>query len=153
MEEQVAVRNLSEFEDAAGRFAASLHGSQERATLITLSGELGAGKTAFVQAVARSMGITEAVTSPTFVIEKTYAIPSDRAQEFSSLVHIDAYRLTEGKELSALGFEKTLATPHTLILIEWPEKVADILPPASATISFTPNAQGERICTIHTPAA
>ncbi|HET9641369.1 MAG TPA: tRNA (adenosine(37)-N6)-threonylcarbamoyltransferase complex ATPase subunit type 1 TsaE, partial [Candidatus Paceibacterota bacterium] len=67
-------RDIGEFEEEAARFVRALR-PNEQATLVTLSGELGAGKTAFTKAAARALGITETVTSPTFVLEKIYLLP------------------------------------------------------------------------------
>lgn len=114
----------------------------DRATLVTLSGELGAGKTAFMQAAAKALGITDTVTSPTFVLEKIYPLPEGAV--FRKLVHIDAYRLKEGRELSALAFSQLLEDPGNLIFLEWPERVADALPPPAVSITLTPNADGSR---------
>jgi tRNA threonylcarbamoyladenosine biosynthesis protein TsaE len=134
---------LAEFETEAARFTKSLAPRKEGATLVTLSGELGAGKTAFVKAVARTLGVEEIVNSPTFVLEKIYLLPKGEA--FTRLIHIDAYRLETGADLAPLGFDELLQNPGTLILLEWPEKVADALSVPAARISLTARADGSRI--------
>jgi tRNA threonylcarbamoyladenosine biosynthesis protein TsaE len=116
----------------------------ERATLITLSGELGAGKTAFTKAIAAALGIEETVTSPTFVLEKIYDLPTSA---FKKLIHIDAYRLTSGSELDALGFNEVLKDSHSLVILEWPERVADALPLADISIHIIPHTNGSRTFT------
>lgn len=126
------ITGLEDLRAEAEGFAASLAPKPDAATLVTLSGELGAGKTAFTQAVARSLGVTDPVTSPTFVLAKSYELPEGNG--FRRLVHIDAYRLTDGKELKALDFAHTMEDPHTLVLLEWPEMVADTLPAADVAI-------------------
>lgn len=110
----------------------------EGATVIGLSGDLGAGKTAFVKCVASVLGIKETITSPTFILEKVYIIPrgSLLGSRFAKLIHIDAYRLEGGTEMRALGWEAISSDPQNLILIEWPEQVADVLPSGMKTISF-----------------
>jgi tRNA threonylcarbamoyladenosine biosynthesis protein TsaE len=112
------------------------------ATLVTLSGELGAGKTTFTQGVAKALGVLESVTSPTFVLEKIYELPEGNA--FSKLVHIDAYRLEGGDELAALGFSELMYDPGNLVLLEWPERVADALPLADVSVSISVNDDGSR---------
>ena len=97
------------------------------AKALGLYGDLGSGKTTFAQILARELGITETVTSPTFVIEKYYEL--DGKKSFDRLVHIDAYRLKSSHELRIIDWEELLKEPKTLIAIEWPEKVADIMPP------------------------
>jgi tRNA threonylcarbamoyl adenosine modification protein YjeE len=102
----------------------------EHATVVGLSGHLGAGKTAFVKCVAKELGIKEDVTSPTFVIMKSYNIdPVSVSKRFGrdfpwkKLVHIDAYRLEKGEELKAVDFENIVSDAGNLILVEWPEQV------------------------------
>lgn len=111
------------------------------ATVVALSGELGAGKTAFSQAVAAELGVTETVVSPTFVIMKTYATTH---AHFTKLVHIDAYRLQGGVELSKLGWSEILADSHTLVLIEWPEQVADVIPADALRVSLEHVSDSQR---------
>lgn len=97
------------------------------ATVIGLSGHLGAGKTAFTKCVAKDLGIVEDVTSPTFVIMKIYPIDSAKGFPWKKLVHIDAYRLEQGRELVVIDFEKYAADAGNLILIEWPENVKEMV--------------------------
>ena len=91
------------------------------AAVLALSGELGSGKTAFVKALAKELGVEETVTSPTFVIEKIYKLSHSR---FKNLVHVDAYRLESAHELEVLGFKELLQNAENLVAIEWPERVA-----------------------------
>lgn len=105
----------------------------EKATVVGLSGDLGAGKTTFTQKVAKELDISDDVTSPTFVIQKLYDIPSG---EFRRLIHIDAYRLEGGEDLERLGFLDLLEDPDNLIMIEWPENVKDVLPSDIITLNF-----------------
>ncbi len=117
------------------------------ATLITLSGELGAGKTAFTQGVANALGITDTVNSPTFVVEKIYNIPSDESatpSRFARLVHIDAYRLQDISDLNALGFGAMMSNPGTLIIVEWPEKVVGLAEQAAVKILLEHLPDGSR---------
>lgn len=112
-------------------------GVGEVATVLGLSGDLGAGKTTFTQQLASLLGVKEDVTSPTFVIEKIYDLPEPPLYGFKKLIHIDAYRLDSGAELLSLGFKELLNTPENLIIIEWPERVADILPSSTKILKFT----------------
>lgn len=144
------IRDLAGLEEEASSFVAGLTPRQDGATLVTLSGELGAGKTAFTKAVAAALGITETVTSPTFVLEKIYLLPTepDRAtRKFERLIHIDAYRLDEGSELIALGFDALVHDSKNLILLEWPEKVSSALPVPAVRLSFVVREDGSRVMT------
>ena len=146
--------SLDDTRDAARALVARVaERAQERstATVVGLRGELGAGKTAFAKAVAEALGVRETVTSPTFVIEKIYKL--DAAQPFGHLVHIDAYRLEGGAELTTLGWSGTVAEPGNLVLVEWPERVADVLPDDTLFIDFEAltesGAEETRRITIH----
>lgn len=135
------IQDLADLEGEAQEFVATLRPKEQGATLITLSGNLGAGKTAFTQAVARALGITDIVTSPTFVLAKSYELSG---KEFSKLVHIDAYRLKEGKDLRALDLTHTLEDSRTLVMLEWPEMVKDGLPSADVAVTLTVRSDTER---------
>ena len=102
----------------AADFAAAL---PPDATL-ALHGDLGVGKTTFVQGLARGFGVAEAVTSPTFTIFTLHRGPR------RTLVHLDAYRLNGAAQLDALMLDDFLVTPYCLA-IEWPDHVAAWLPP------------------------
>lgn len=117
--------SIDETQKLAHDWLFSLPEQKDSATIVGLYGNLGAGKTAFTQAVAKELGIKDFVTSPTFVIEKIY---ETKNPNFKRLVHIDAYRLGNGRELQNLDFEQLTENKNNLILIEWPENVKDILP-------------------------
>jgi tRNA threonylcarbamoyladenosine biosynthesis protein TsaE len=127
------ITSLGDTTALAEQFIKSLT-PQRTATIVGLHGDLGSGKTTFTQAVAKVLGITETVTSPTFVIEKLYSLSH---ADFKKLIHIDAYRLESGKELLHLGWQEIADDPKNLIFIEWPERVADILPKDMKKIEFT----------------
>ncbi|HEX5774724.1 MAG TPA: tRNA (adenosine(37)-N6)-threonylcarbamoyltransferase complex ATPase subunit type 1 TsaE [Candidatus Paceibacterota bacterium] len=141
MERELA--STEELAAEAGMLAARLRPKEGGATLVTLSGELGAGKTAFVQALARALGVTEAVTSPTFVLEKIYALPVGGS--FARLAHIDAYRLEGAHALAPLGFAELMKDSGTLVALEWPEKVQAELPAADVAIRLAVAGEGRVI--------
>ncbi len=92
--------------------------------IVTLSGELGAGKTILTKEIGKILGIKERIVSPTFVIMKKYKTAH---QQFKFLVHIDAYRLKNSQELLNLGWEELIKNKENLIIIEWPEIVQTCL--------------------------
>ncbi len=125
--------SLTDTKTIAESFLSGLLLSADHATVVGLRGDLGSGKTAFVQQIAELLGVTASVTSPTFVIEKIYKLEH---AHFTHLIHIDAYRLETDKELLSLGWSEIIADPKNLIMIEWPEKVPGCMPGYSEYINF-----------------
>lgn len=113
----ITTASVQETQDFAHRLADALRPGD----LLILSGELGAGKTAFTQGLARGLGIVERVTSPTFVVEQIYRAGGSPVQ----LVHIDAYRLGGAHEFDDLDVESLL--PESVVVVEWGQNVAEQL--------------------------
>jgi tRNA threonylcarbamoyladenosine biosynthesis protein TsaE len=103
------------------------------AVVLALYGDLGSGKTTFVQELSKQLGIAEVVQSPTFVIEKIYRISHNN---FSNFIHIDAYRIEQEIELANLGWKELLSDSANLIAIEWADKVEGLLPKDAIRIHF-----------------
>lgn len=132
--ERYTVTTIPELKAAVTTIRTAAAGRSERPVVIALSGDLGAGKTTFVQELAKELGVIEPVTSPTFVIMKRYETTD---ADFQLLIHIDAYRLEDASELSVLGFDDVLAESKALICIEWPERVAALMPADAIQLSLT----------------
>jgi tRNA threonylcarbamoyladenosine biosynthesis protein TsaE len=129
--------NIEEMKALAADFIEHLKPISDSATVIGLRGELGSGKTTFTQACANSLGISENVTSPTFVILKKYQLDGKTLDgKFSFFIHIDAYRLKGGRELDVIGWQEIISDPQNLIMIEWPELVANVMPKNTRYIDF-----------------
>lgn len=117
------------------------------ASIIGLSGELGAGKTTFAKSFARALNIFEPIPSPTFVLARFYNIPdnpdnpdsheSHESHEFARLVHIDAYRIEDTAELEVLDWTGLQADAKNLILVEWPENMKQLFPSNVQMLSFS----------------
>ncbi len=118
---------------------------EESAAVLALHGDLGAGKTSFVKALALVLGITEVVTSPTFVIMKLYQ--AEETEVFAKLAHIDAYRIEDIDEMRVLRFEEVLAEKDTIICIEWAEKIKELLPAHTVHMNIEINDES-RVITI-----
>ena len=99
--------------------------------LLCLSGELGAGKTTFVTGIGRGWGALESVTSPTFVLVNEY-----RRADGLCLRHMDSYRLTSARDALALGLEDLLDAAGAM-LIEWPERILEVLPRERLNLKLT----------------
>ncbi len=114
---------------------------ENHATILALHGDLGAGKTTLSQALAKELGITENVISPTFIIMKNY---ETKKGAHKKLVHIDAYRLNSESELEKLGWEEIVSDKNNLVLIEWPERVPNLIPKHAKKISLSHENEEER---------
>lgn len=117
----------------AKEFLETIYPTGFSSVVVALEGNLGAGKTAFAQEVGKILGVVENLRSPTFVIEKIYKIAW---KGFKNLIHIDAYRLESETELLHLGWEEIIKEKENLILVEWPENVAGIIPADAKRIYF-----------------
>lgn len=115
---------------------------QQDATVLGLSGDLGAGKTTLTQMIAKQLGVKETVVSPTFVIAKFYQTNDER---WDTLVHIDAYRIDDVNELGPLGWETIITTPRTLVIVEWPERIKDMLPHTTKLFSISHEGENRHI--------
>ncbi len=104
-------------------------------TTLALHGDLGVGKTTFVQGLAQGLGVREAVTSPTFAI---YAVHRGTGR---TLVHLDAYRLDGARQLEDLLLDEFLVSPWVLA-VEWPERVADWLPRGTVHLTLSIESDG-----------
>lgn len=134
MKEITIVKNLYELESFAKTILAYLIENNKQKQTIAFSGDLGAGKTATVQALAKCLGIGEVVTSPTFTIMKQYQIKE--LSNFKQLIHIDAYRIESMEELRPLRLDNLIKTEGNLICIEWAERISDILPDDTIFLRF-----------------
>jgi len=138
-------KNVKETEKIAKVFLNKILKDKEAgnsATIVCLSGNLGVGKTAFTQGVAKHLGVKGRVVSPTFVIFKKYSLKS---KKHKFLYHLDAYRLKNEKELLNLGWEEIIADKNHLIFIEWPENVNKIIPKHARVIKISHAERGKRI--------
>lgn len=108
--------------------------------VVTLAGDLGAGKTTLAQAVCRGYGVTEAVTSPTYALVHTHASPR------GPVYHLDLYRLESPAELDNVGWDEIVGA-HALVLVEWPTRAGDRLPRGTVSLDLEhlPGDDGRRL--------
>ncbi len=118
------------------RIASDLARSLPPGSVVALYGDLGAGKTVFARGFARGLGITEPLSSPTFTIVQEYPVPGG-----GNLYHLDLYRIDGSDAALAFGVDEFLNDPDARILLEWPERIEDILP--DGTIRITIRHAGE----------
>ena len=113
----------------AGRFLAEeiLKSKPDRkAFVIGLVGDLGGGKTTFLQGLGQGLKIKGKILSPTFIIMR----------RFNNFYHIDCYRIKKSQELLDLGFKKIVANPKNIVAVEWADRVRQIMPPNTIWVNF-----------------
>lgn len=121
---RIGLISLSSAEETFS-WGASLAAELPRDAVLALSGNLGAGKTTFVQGLAAGLGIKDPIQSPTFILLNLY----DR------LAHFDLYRLKKTKDFVDLGFQEYLET-NLICAIEWPERIEELLPKRTIRVHF-----------------
>ena len=124
--EQIFTRSAIETKDFAKNLAKEL----PIGTIVALIGDLGSGKTTFAQGFAEGLDIFESIVSPTFKLVSEYD------GEKCKLIHVDTYRLDGIEDFLNICGEDIIRTPSAIILIEWADKIIDILPPETVQINF-----------------
>ena len=120
----------------AAELAATLHGGE----VIALVGDLGAGKTTFVQGLCEALGVKSRVTSPTFAILNVHKADGLTLK----ITHLDLYRIKSAREIVALGLEEFLGAPDTVTVIEWPDVVDGVQWNPTITVSLRTLSSQER---------
>ena len=109
---------------------------------VALYGQLGAGKTTFIQGLAKELGIKKRLTSPTFILMRQYQLP--KGAVYNSMLHLDLYRLNLADDLRSIDLDEIISNPKNLVVIEWAEKAKKILPQNRLDIKFTITGENER---------
>ena len=128
---------ISRSPEQSRRIGMRLGAILEEGDIVCLQGDLGAGKTTFVQGLAQGWGTLDPVTSPTFIIVNMYRRPDE-----SQLFHLDTYRLESAPEAEMLDLDEMLATGA--LVIEWPERIESILPKNRLWINLEYIAEEQR---------
>lgn len=100
-------------------------------SILCLYGDLGAGKTTFVKGFAKGLGISDRIISPTFPLIREHDLPDGK-----KFYHIDLYRIQNQNELKELGLKELFSDPNAIVVIEWAEKINDLLPQNRIQIMF-----------------
>ncbi|NTW46070.1 MAG: tRNA (adenosine(37)-N6)-threonylcarbamoyltransferase complex ATPase subunit type 1 TsaE [Candidatus Moranbacteria bacterium] len=135
---------ISESVEDTRRIAAGFVANVSPGSVVALFGDLGAGKTAFSAGILSALGAKGPFQSPTFVIMHRYDLATPSAQGIRRIYHIDAYRIDDPEELRKLGFEEWISDPEGLVLIEWPERLGDLLPEDATRVSLSWVSETER---------
>ncbi len=144
IEETIISNSEQETEALAARLAAEL----PRGSVLLLAGDLGAGKTVFSRGFARGLGITEPVSSPTYTIVQEYPLSGG-----GMLYHLDLYRIDDSRSALAFGVDEFLDDPGSVALVEWPERIADILPAEAVRVDIRHLSDSGREIRVTRPGA
>jgi tRNA threonylcarbamoyladenosine biosynthesis protein TsaE len=136
---KVIIPDKSHLREAAKHFLRETAGYR----IIAFYGQMGSGKTTFIKALCKEMGVTDTVTSPTFTLINEYRRPGD-----VPVYHFDFYRITKISEVLDFGIEEYFDSASPC-LMEWPELIEPLLPPETLRISVTVMADGSRIIENH----
>ena len=146
MKKQYFTLNPNQTQKKARALAKTLLKTRQNknAVVIGLVGDLGTGKTTFVQGFAKELGIKEKILSPTFVILKKFQITStklqinskSKIQNLKHFYHIDCYRIQKPKEILDLRFKEIISEPKNIIIIEWANRIKKIMPRNTIWIKF-----------------
>ncbi len=124
-------------------FGKKLAGEILPGTLLCLSGDLGAGKTTLVQGLLEGLGAKRPYVSPTFVIMKQYDLLTPSITGITRVYHADAYRVG-AKDFTEIGFAEWCVDKQGLVILEWPERITNILPEKKVDIVLTSISETER---------
>lgn len=131
---RIEIPSVDKIQEAARLFVSQMGDAK----VFALYGQMGAGKTTFVKAVCRELGVEDVVTSPTFALVNEYT-----AGDGSPVFHFDFYRVKSLEEVYDMGFEDYLYG-GALCLVEWPELVEELLPRDAVAVTIRTNADGSR---------
>jgi len=132
---------IAENENDLPFIAKSLLESLGNAKVVALEGGMGAGKTTFIGAVLRAMGVAEFDGSPTYGFVQSYESPM-----YGTVHHFDMYRIESATEAFDIGFEEYVYSDH-YCFIEWPSKVEELLPEDTVQLTIEVNSEGHRVFT------
>ena len=136
---EFSIQSLDQIQEVARQFVEHMGGN----TVFAFSGKMGAGKTTFIKAVCEVLGVSDAITSPTFAIVNEYR--SDIAGEL--IYHFDFYRIKKLEEVYDLGYEDYFYS-GAVCFIEWPEMIEDLLPGDTVKVTIEETENGVRKLTM-----
>lgn len=141
MEKTILTNNFEETQKVGEEFASLLSGGD----ILCLRGDLGAGKTTFMQGLAKGLGIKQRIISPTFIIVRTYEVTGKgKVSAVKNLYHIDLYRTESLADMESVGLSEILAQKNAIIAVEWAEKLSSLLPEKRWELDFQWLSENER---------
>ena len=134
---EIIIHSLEDIKRAASEFVA-LIGNRR---IFAFYGHMGAGKTTFIKAICEELGVTDAVSSPTFAIVNEYDTPTGRP-----VYHFDFYRIKRLAEVYDMGYEDYFYG-RGICFIEWPELIEELLPEETVCVTIEEQTDGSRVIT------
>lgn len=145
-EQEIVTNSAKETQELAGGFIEDIlapgAAAEDGGRLICLLGNLGSGKTTFTQGIAAALGVKGVVNSPTFLIMKKY--PLSGKYKGMNLYHLDCYRIQRAEEVFDLGWKEILEDKNSVVVVEWPERITDILPEERIDAEFETVSEDSR---------
>ena len=124
---EIITQSPGETQKLGQKIGSDLKSGKFKKRILCLYGDLGSGKTTFIQGLAKGLGVKKRITSPTFVFVKKY---------YPNFYHVDLYRIEKLEETKGLGLEEIFSTPQTIVAVEWAEKIKEMLPEGRIDIQF-----------------
>jgi len=142
--DNISQKIISRSEKETENFAVQLAQSLRPGTVITLEGDLGAGKTVFARGFARGLGITDPVSSPTYTIVQEYPLP-----QTGRLYHMDLYRIDSASAALAFGVDEFFDDNNAYSLVEWPKRAGELIPEKAVQVFIRHLNETEREIIVH----
>ena len=138
---EIITKSAEETKELGRKIGSDLTSGKGGCRIFALTGNLGSGKTTFVQGFAEGLGVTSRIISPTFILMKTYKLQSGL-----NFYHLDLYRLENSlkQEIENLGLTDLWQNPLNIIIIEWAEKIKDLMPRGTCWVKFETMNENER---------
>lgn len=141
---EVFTNSAKETQKLGEKISADLKKGSTSRRILALYGELGSGKTTFIQGLARGLGIKKRVISPTFVFIRQYSLAINHKPSIISFYHVDLYRINTLKQTKGLGLEEILTDKSAIVVIEWADRIKEILPKKRMDIYFEYIGENQR---------
>jgi tRNA threonylcarbamoyladenosine biosynthesis protein TsaE len=145
---EITTKSAEETQKVGEKFADSFLKERKNSLIVALVGDLGSGKTTFIQGFARGLSIKQRIISPTYILMRKYDIPSTtkKKNKIREFYHVDLYRLEGdvGGEVKQLGLTDIWGKRGNVVMIEWAEKIGNKIPKSSYTINFEYESENSR---------